>query len=32
MESIADVVDRHARLTPERTAFVCEHARLVWSG
>ena len=32
MESLAQVIDRHARRIPERLAFVAGDARLTWSG
>lgn len=32
MESLAQVIDRHARRTPERLAFVAGDARLTWRG
>lgn len=32
LESLADVIDRHARRIPERTAFVAGDARLSWAG
>jgi acyl-CoA synthetase len=32
MESLADVVDRHARRIPDRIAFTSEDATLTWAG